>query len=69
MADEKIHENVSPKVRENVRREAREAGKQAGEAVVKKLVDRGFRDADVRPSVVDGLVDAYHDVVNGKTKP
>lgn len=61
-----IHENVVPKVADNIRKEAREVVREAGEGVIRKLTDRGFRDADVRKCVREGAFDAVVEL--GKAK-
>lgn len=57
-----IHEKVSEKTASTIRKEVREMVKNTGEAYIKGLVERGFRDKDIRQSVRDGVYDANFDL-------
>lgn len=54
-----MHEKVNEKVAQNIRKETADEVKKTGEAIVKKLVDRGFRKEDVSGPVRSGILDGY----------
>lgn len=63
MAEQKkVYERVSGGVGEKISRETREAVRRVAEEKVRDLVDRGFREDDVRPHVADGVDGARRDV-------
>lgn len=60
--NEAIYERVNDKVAQNIRKETRDAVRDTSEGIIKKLVDRGFQDADVRTPVKRGIEEAYGDI-------
>jgi hypothetical protein len=57
-----VYEKVSAKTGSGIRKETRETVTKVAESIIKDLVDRGFRDKDVREYVRDGVYDANHNI-------